>query len=138
MAAPVALLDHGPFTGLPSYDLSGRALSKDEKQWLGRQQAGNIASARELAVRYNLKVDTVRKYALRIVKGRAFTGVSGRPLGSKDKVPRKPPVRKSKPRVMEVAPEEAKEAPDAVNDQDLDEDVEEESPAAPRRSLRNR
>ena len=85
-----------------------------------------------------MKVDTVRRYALRIFKGRAFAGVSGRPQGSKDKVPRKPPARKSKPRVMEVAPEEAKEAPDADNDQDPDEDVEEESPAAPRRSLHNR
>jgi len=48
-----------------------------------------LASARLLlADRYGLKADTVRRYALRL-KSHTFTGVRGRPPGSKDKSPRK-------------------------------------------------
>ena len=88
MAKPPASVDHGPFTGLADHDLSGRPLSVAEKRWLGEQQVARLASARLLADRYGLKADTVRRYALRL-KSHTFTGVTGRPPGSKDKSARK-------------------------------------------------
>jgi len=113
----LVVVDHGPFAGLHDHDLSCRALSVAEKRWLGEQQMSNLVSAQELADRYNLKVGTVRRYALRLSKGQAFAGVPGRPQGSKDKCARK---RRPKRRAYPAAPEEVKEDSDAGVQLDFD------------------
>ena len=95
--------DHGPFAGLTDKDLIGRPLTLAQKRWLGEQQVAKVASARLLADRYGLNADTVRRYAVRLIKNRTFTGVKGRPLGCKDKSPRKCPAKKH---VAETAKEE--------------------------------
>ena len=87
-----AVVDHGPFAGLLNNDLRGRKSSREEKLWLGTQQTNkalNFASAAELAKRYNLKEDTVRRYALRLAKHRTVAAGPGRSRGFKDRVPRK-------------------------------------------------
>ena len=75
-----------------------------EKRWLGEQHGHPPSSSS-----YGLKVDTVDRYALRLSKGRTFTGVSGRPLGSKDKTARKPLFRRPNQRAAQAAPEAAEE-----------------------------
>jgi len=129
-------VDHGPFARLLNHDLRGRNLSRDEKLWLGTQQNRNLASAVELALRYNLKEDTVRRYAMRLARHRTIAGGPGRPRGSKDSTPRKTPVRKPRLHVLDIAPVLPENPPDDGSGPGLDPGHQEQPPALLRRSQR--
>ena len=60
-------------------DLSITELSEMEKTWLAHQIVSKVQTPRALANRYNLKPDTLRRYASRLRAQRPMRKFAGRP-----------------------------------------------------------
>jgi len=61
------------------FDASGIQLKKIDKEWLGTQVVYKKATPKELAARYNLKIDRIRRFARAVKKGDYPKEEGGRP-----------------------------------------------------------
>ena len=71
--------DLGPFKNLRCLDLSAKILSSSEKLWLGQQIFMKKHTTRNLADLFNLKINTLGKYARDVQKGITPRENGGRP-----------------------------------------------------------
>ena len=72
-------VDHGPFTSHLNKDLNQIESTSDEKDWLGMMISTKQVSALVLSERYNLNINTLRKYGRAYSFGIKVRSKSGQP-----------------------------------------------------------